>query len=540
MAELTELLARSAAFDPVALSELDVRESFPTDACALLDELGLPAYYVPAADGGRLVEFTDLVRFLAAVAARDLTVAVAHGKTFLGGASTWLAGTTRQREVLGSRIRAGAVVAWGLTEPGHGSDLLACEVTATRTEHGWRLDGTKWTINNATRGDMICVLARVAPEGGSRGFGLFLVDKKAVAADGYTYVPKLHTHGVRGADISGITLHDVRVPVDALLGRADQGLEITLKALQLTRILTVSLSLGAAVHGLRIAADFAAGRRVGGRRLAELPHVRRVLGRAAATLWLVEAVATVAGRYVNAAPAELSVVSPVVKALVPGLVDAMLAELGELLGVRGFLADGEFQKVERDHRIVAIFDGSTDVNRHALIGQFTMLARCYTAGRRNTDVGAVVDLSQPPGPLRFDRLALLSATGCDLVQSVPDAVTATAAHGGLSDTTVAAVQRFGALTDAVIAELAGYRPAGQPPAEVFDLAARYELCFAGATCLRLFLANPHRLGDIWLRACLSRVTVLLGDPTESSEREALDGLVPDGVTPGTALEETTA
>jgi alkylation response protein AidB-like acyl-CoA dehydrogenase len=522
MAELTELITE--ALDPAQLSELDSQEAFPSAACALLDEFGLPAYYVPAADGGRLRDFSELVRLLATVAARDLTVAVAHGKTFLGGVPTWLAGTPRQRAALGSRIGAGAVVSWALTEPGHGSDLLAGEVTASRADAGWLLSGTKWTINNATRGDMLCVLARTAPEGGNRGFGLFLVDKADVPADRYTYVPKLHTHGVRGADISGIVLHDVPVPAGALVGGADQGLEITLKALQLTRILTASLSLGAAVHGLRIAADFAAARRVGAHRLADLPHTRRVLGRGVATTWLVEAVATVAGRYVNAACAELSVVSPVVKALVPALVDGMLAELGELLGVRGFLAAGEFQKVERDHRLVAIFDGSTDVNRHALIGQFGLLARCYAAGRRNPDVAAVVDLALPVGPLRLHQLRLLSPTGCDLVQSVPEM--AAALPGAL-------VARFAALTDEVLTELTDHRPVKQPTAEAFDLAARYELCFAGAACLRLRHANPGRLDDTWLQACLARVMVLLGEPAEPLEHDTLDGL-------GSAFEERLA
>lgn len=365
-------------------------------------------------------------------------------------------------EAVGSRIRAGGVVAWGLTEPGHGSDLLAGELTATRTGDTWRLTGTKWTINNATRSDVICVLARTAPEGGNRGFGLFLVDKQALPADAYTYVPKLHTHGIRGADISGIVLHDAPVPADALVGRADQGLEITLRALQLTRILTASLWFGAATHGLRIAADFAASRQVGERRLAELPHARRVLGRAAATLWLVEAVTTVAGRQVNVAPVELSVVSPMVKALVPTLVDGMLAELGELLGVRGFLAAGEFQKVERDHRLVAILDGSTDVNRQALIAQFALLARHYAQGTRNPDVAAAVDLSRPIAPLRFRELGLLSATGCDLVQSVPAAVAAAATHEVLTETTSALVKRFGAHTDEMMAELTAYRPAALP------------------------------------------------------------------------------
>lgn len=127
-------------------------------------------------------------------------------------------------------------MAWGLTEPGGGSDLLAGSLTATRHGSGWRLSGRKWPVNNATRGNLMCVLARTEPGGGSRGFSLFLIDKRATPAGTVRPLPKMPTHGIRGADISGLEFDGARVPAHALVGKVGGGIELVLKSLQLTRI----------------------------------------------------------------------------------------------------------------------------------------------------------------------------------------------------------------------------------------------------------------------------------------------------------------
>src|SRR5581483_8075326 len=63
---------------------LDAAEAFPREAVRALDAWGLARHYVPAAAGGALTSFDDLTGLVRAVARRDLTVAIAHAKTFLG------------------------------------------------------------------------------------------------------------------------------------------------------------------------------------------------------------------------------------------------------------------------------------------------------------------------------------------------------------------------------------------------------------------------------------------------------------------------
>lgn len=533
------------AFAPGTLAEADAREAFPGPAVGVLDTAGLTDHYIlPGA------ELPTTVGMLRAVARRDLTVAIAHGKTFLGSVPVWLAGTPEQTTALAARVRGGEAVCWGLTERGHGADLLAGELGAVARgdgddgavdpgnggtgdggsvdggsaagssgnagsaagdsvngvpgDGGWRLDGEKWLINNATRSGLACVLARTDPAGGARGFSLFLVDKKQLAPGSWRDLPKVRTHGIRGADISGFALDGARVGADALIGEAGDGLTVVLKSLQLTRTACASLSLGATDHALALAREFAAGRELYGRRLADIPHVRRALGRAAAAALVAEAVTLLSTRSAHALPGEMSVISALTKAYVPSLTQRTLAGIAELLGVRGFLTSppgGGFAKLERDHRIVGIFDGSTAVNRAALLNQLPRLGRHLKKGKQDAEgVRIAADLGAELPAFDRERLALLSVGGCSAVQALP---------GAAEEAGAALTGRLRERLGQLALDAAEFVPvAGGLPSSAFMLAERYERAYASAACLLLWQHNPALregalgTGALWLRACL--------------------------------------
>ncbi|NUP42945.1 MAG: acyl-CoA dehydrogenase family protein, partial [Streptomyces sp.] len=364
---------------------LDEREEFPDAICARLDELGVHEFYVPAAHGGRLADYEQLVQLMRTVARRDLTVAIAHGKTYLGAVCVWVDGSDEQRRRLGEAIASRLPVSLALTERAHGSDLLAGEVVAEPDgAAGYLVSGEKWLINNATRGTLLSVLSRTDPAGGPRGYSVLLVDKRTLPAGTYRHLDKVRTHGIRGADISGIAFDRAPVAAGAVVGAVGGGLETVLKSLQLTRTMCAALSLGAADQVLALGLDFAAERTLYGRLLAELPQARRTLAESTADVLAGEALALVAARAVQTAPAELSVAAAVTKYLVPTRTEAVVTALTRLLGARAFLKDvhagGRFQKVDRDHRIVGLFDGNTLVNLTSLIGQFRMLVRAHERG----------------------------------------------------------------------------------------------------------------------------------------------------------------
>jgi alkylation response protein AidB-like acyl-CoA dehydrogenase len=523
---------------------LDDREEFPVEICRELDFLGLPASYVPVAYGGSLRSYEQVLQQMRAVARRDLTVAIAHGKTFLGAVSVWVGGSRRQAEELAGLVMDGAVVSWGLTERDHGSDLLAGEVVARPDGDGYTVSGEKWLINNANRARLVCLLARTGEAGGARDFSLLLIDKARLGRDAYRPLPAVKLHGIRGADISGIAFTDAPVSRSALVGEEGAGAEIVLKSLQLTRILCASLSLGAADNALELATGYALRRNAYGSQLVDLPQTRRMLAQSYADVLLAEAVTLVSSRSIHALTGELTAVSAVTKYFVPTLIDQAIIRLGTVLGARSLLVGptyrhGRFQKVQRDHRIVGIFDGNTLVNLHSLVNQFVLLARQLR--KQTVDVeglATATDLAAPLPEFDHDRLSLLPRAGCTLVQALRQGVreiSALAARGAAPASLARRAEAVAVAADGVAARLVTHRPtAVEVPAEDFELAERYADCYAASAAVHLWLRNRGTHGDgsglwaegLWLEAVLARLLARLlpgrPDPTD----DALELLVP--------------
>ncbi|QBI52617.1 acyl-CoA dehydrogenase family protein [Streptomonospora litoralis] len=510
-------------FSYARAAELDRVEGFPDEACRDLDRLGVPAHYVPVEHGGVLQGYDRLVSVVRRLARRDLTLAVAHVKTFLGAVCVWTAGEKEQRAALAARVLRGEPVAWALTEPEHGSDLFASGTVAEPGPGGYLLTGRKWPVNNATRSGLVCVLARTDPEGGPRGFSFLLVDKAALPSASFAHLPKVRTHGIRGADISGIAFERAPVPAAALVGRSGNGIDTVLRALLLTRTVSTGLSLGAADQALALTGGFVREGVAAGRPLLEMGRNRRILGRAHAARLAAESVVELAARGLHVLPGEAAVSAAVAKSFVPTAVDRLIADCADIMGARGFLTEhyehGRFQKLQRDHRIVGIFDGNTFVNQHSLIRQFPVLAR-HRASGRSAGLAPLADLAETVPPLEPDRLSLVAHRGCSLVGGAADLAEQVAAAPA-PPALAAAARRFGEQCERVHERIARTDPAAakSPPAQAFVLASDYEACFAGAAALALWLHGHRReargpqahlwQGGLWTEAVLTYVGELL-------------------------------
>ncbi|MBL8952374.1 MAG: acyl-CoA dehydrogenase [Myxococcaceae bacterium] len=344
---------------------LDEREAFPETLAAELARQGLLLHFIPKADGGRLGSITEAALLMRAAARRDLTAAIALGQAFLGSVPVWLRGSAGQRGRQAEALSAGRLAALALTEEAHGSDLLATE---TRARDG-RLTGAKWLINNATRAELVTVLARTNDREGLGALTLVHLDKRV--ARGFTPLARLATHGIRGADISGLAF-DGAGPVSHI-GNDGSGMALVLEALQVTRIGCAAFSLGAADTALRLALDFAQGRKLYGATAFEIPHVRAVLTTAFLDLLIAEAVAVGAWRGLHTDPGQMSLASAVTKYFVPTRCEQLIRDVAVVFGARHWLRSGPFQKLMRDASVVSLFDGSTAVNLEGIVLQLSRL-----------------------------------------------------------------------------------------------------------------------------------------------------------------------
>lgn len=509
--------------------ELDERREFPAEAIAEIDAWGLQRWYVPEAYGGELRDFLVPMLMIRAAARRDLTVAVAHGVTFLGAVGAWITGGAIAGEMAGLVLGGGAV-SWGLTERGRGSDLSN---TATTASIGDRIvvDGEKWPINNATRGRAMTLLVRTSDQPGPRALSLVLLDKRRVDESTLHALPKVGTHGTRGADISGLALRRTSVDAELLIGPSGHGLETVLKSLQLTRPLTTPLSVGAADHVIDVALRFALDHRTAGRPVADLQSSHATLGTAVADGLLAESVMVAAAREMHHATQEMALVSSLTKFLVPSTVDRLVREVTPLLGpwaqALGVHGAGEFQKVARDNRVVGIFDGNSMVNLNMIVNEFGTIARPDEPEDAAALVRSLRLDAGPDGWLDPNRLRLVTRRGSRLLRALPGLVELLASSSVTATRPVATIaSRIAAeYDDRLVAEAGAAPREAMPSARAFELAERIALCFGASCAIAVGLAAADAgsaASDARLLAVLERIAVRLGilDAVAASESAA--------------------
>lgn len=511
--------------------ELDERDEYPEEACGLLDRWGLQDYYVPAQAGGKLNSYEELMSLLRVVARRDLTVAIAHAKTYLGAVAVWVAGDGRQKQRLAGLVKEGVQVALALTEKDHGSDLLRGEVKATGSGDGYLLSGEKWLVNNATRAAALTVLARTEPKGGPRGFSLLFVEKGGLSEGSYAHLPRLKTHGIRGADISGIRFRECRLTEDSLIAAKGGGLEIILKALQVTRTVIPALSLGAGDGALRTTLAFAVSRKLYGGPVFDIPHAQGTLVDAFLDQLISECTALAAVRSLHVVPEQASVLSAVAKYFVPTTVENLIGSLSVVLGARSYLRDnpewGVFQKIVRDNDIAGLFDGSTIVNLNATGLQLPQLCERHereasaSPDELQSRLRLIFDLDAQLPPFAPEKLSLTARGRNDVLQGiqlVPARLRELEGQGGVDAATLAEIgglarrvtEEIGKLHQSLKEVSADNAGALDKSPEVVELSKQYCFLNAAAACLQIWIYTRDRLDDFfargeWLVLCLDRL-----------------------------------
>ncbi len=426
--------APEGRFTNQQISAYDRQSTFPISIIDEMNQWQVHHWYVPKKLGGKLASFDELYMLIRLLARRDLTTAIGHAKTFLGAVSVWCAGNQQQQKQMAHWVKEGYAISLALTERERGSDISASEFNASKiNEQYYLLNGEKYLINNATRSHCLCVFGRTAYQHNARDFSLFLVEKSKLSQGSWYNLPKARTHGIKGADISGIQFNNARVHQDDVIGTLGTGLETVLKGFQLSRTLCGTLMIGATDTALRKTLAFCRQRNSGHNRLIQLPLIRHVLNQACIELFIRDCTTLAAHRAINALPEQMSLISAHIKATVPAALEHIIEQLADILGARGYLegdelepysADKErysnFAKLVRDMRLVSVFDGNTVVNQQALLLQLRALARKrHRFGiHDDTRLAAVFDLSQANHEIDLQQLSLSSHGRDDITNSL--------------------------------------------------------------------------------------------------------------------------
>jgi alkylation response protein AidB-like acyl-CoA dehydrogenase len=246
----------------------DQSGQFPFAVVKQLGELGLMGIAVPEAYGGSglgamatAVVIEEIARWDGSLA---LTVASHNG---LGQGHILRFGSEAQKQRwIPALARGQKLAAWGLTEPGSGSDASGMQTRAVRRGERWVINGAKTFITQGSVGDTFLVLAVTDPVRPQHGTTAFVVEK---GAPGFTQ-RRIHDKlGMRSSDTAELHLEDVEVGDDQRIGELHQGFINTLQILDRGRITIGALAVGLGRGALEEARRYALERRTFGKPIAE-------------------------------------------------------------------------------------------------------------------------------------------------------------------------------------------------------------------------------------------------------------------------------
>lgn len=254
----------------------DRTESFPHEVVRELGQLGLMGIRIPEAFGGAGLGNLAVAVVVEEVARYDgslaLTVASHNG---LGTSHIRVFGNDAQRaKYLPKLATADWLGAWGLTEPGSGSDAAGMKTTAVRKGDGWVINGSKMFITQGTVGEVFVVLAVTNREKRQKGITAFVVDK---AARGFTQRAIHGKLGMRSSDTAELLFENVEVADSQRLGEVDNGFLDTMKILDGGRITIGALAVGLGRGAVEESAKYAKDRTAFGKPIANFQAIQWML-----------------------------------------------------------------------------------------------------------------------------------------------------------------------------------------------------------------------------------------------------------------------
>jgi butyryl-CoA dehydrogenase len=203
---------------------------FDRELASKLGEMGYLGAPVAEEYGGRGLDYLSyglIVEQVGRVDSSARTVVSVQTSLVCGSIERW--GTEEQKRRWLPRLCSGeALGCFALTEPDFGSDAASLRTRAKKTDSGWSLTGNKMWISLGNVAEVALVFAQTDPEKKHRGLACFLVP---TAADGYSSQEIHGKLGLRSSDTAEISLDEVEVPEDALLGEIGDGFKVAMSAL---------------------------------------------------------------------------------------------------------------------------------------------------------------------------------------------------------------------------------------------------------------------------------------------------------------------
>jgi alkylation response protein AidB-like acyl-CoA dehydrogenase len=345
----------------------DESQHFPKELLPKLGDLGLMGIQFPEALGGAAMSAVDYCICIEEIARVDpsvsLSVAAHNG---LGAAHiSMFANDEQKKKYLVPLAKGEALAAWGLTEPGSGSDAAAMRTTAVKDGDSWVLNGSKMFITHGTSADTLVIMAVTDRSKGAKGISAFILER---GMQGLMAGKKEDKLGMRASETTEVILQNCRIPASQLIGEEGQGFIQTLQVLDAGRIGIAALSVGLAQGAFEAASRYTAERKQFGRSIGSFPSIVERLSQHASQ---VEAsrLLTYRAAWLKDQGRRMTLESAMAKLYSSEIAVRAAEDCVQMHGGYGFVKDYPAEKFLRDVKLLTIGEGTSEVQRLVIARQ---------------------------------------------------------------------------------------------------------------------------------------------------------------------------
>ena len=352
--------------------EWDEAQHFPKDLLPKLAGLGLMGIQFPESMGGAGMSAVDYCICVEEIARVDpsvsLSVAAHNG---LGAAHLSMFGSEAQKQqYLVPLAKGEKLAAWGLTEPGSGSDAAAMRTTAVKDGGCWVLNGSKLFITHGTSADTLVIMAVTDKSKGPKGISAFVLERGTSGNEtaGLVAGKKENKLGMRASETSEVILQNCRVSSAQLIGEEGHGFIQTLQVLDAGRIGIAALSVGLAQGAYEAASRYTAERSQFGRAIASFPSIQERLAQHASQVDAARLL-TYRAAWLKDQGRRTTLESAMAKLYSSEIAVRAAEDCVQMHGGYGFVKDYPAEKYFRDVKLLTIGEGTSEVQRLVIARQ---------------------------------------------------------------------------------------------------------------------------------------------------------------------------
>jgi alkylation response protein AidB-like acyl-CoA dehydrogenase len=361
--EAVRAMARGWALAEVAsaIHRYDEAQEFPTEMLKSLGKTGLLGALVPEEYGGAALDYVSYALAVEELNRVDASVGItmwAHNSLCTNHIT--LFGSKEQKAAYLPRLARGEFLgAWGLTEPGSGSDAAAMKTRAVAEGERFLLNGSKAFITNAGVAEVAVVMAVTDPARGNKGISAFVLDK---GMPGFSAGRPYRKLGLHASNTAELIFDNVAVPAGRLLGELGMGFVNTMQVLEGGRVAMAAMAVGIAQAALDTALAYMKERRAFGRTLAEFNGLQGMIAdmgtevEAARLLTLRAAALKDAGK-----PAKIA--ASMAKVFASEVAMKAATKSLQIHGGAGYITEFPIERIFRDAKLTEIGEGTSEIQR---------------------------------------------------------------------------------------------------------------------------------------------------------------------------------